>query len=74
MAAKKKTEETKQEAKTWKGKVTGGALYIRKEPSTDAATVGVLEDGTQIEILETLEGWYKIKGGYIMSKWVKLDA
>ena len=53
------------------GKVFGGALNIRLEPSTDAAVLGQLEDGEEIEILETLTGWYRFKDGYVMSKWVE---
>ena len=72
MAAKKKTE-IKQENKIT-GTVFGGGLYIRKKPSTDAGIDGVLPNGTVIEILDTKDGWHKITRGYVMAKWVKLNA
>lgn len=72
MAAKKKAEP-KQETKIT-GTVFGGGLNIRKKPSTDAAIDGVLPEGTVIEILETKDGWHKITRGYVMARWVNLNA
>ena len=72
MAAKKKAETTPVLKTT--GRVFGGALNIRKEPSIDSEPLGILKDGEQIEILETVGDWYKIEPGYVMAKWVKLDG
>ena len=43
-------------------------LNIRKEPSTDSSAniIGKLPSKAAGEILETLDGWYKIKSGSIM--------
>ena len=43
-------------------KVTG-YLNIRKDPNEAANVIGTLSDGSACEILETLEGWYKISSG-----------
>ena len=56
------------------GTVTGGALNIRKEADITSERVGTLKDGTQIEILEAGKDWHRITEGYVMAKWVKLDA
>lgn len=66
----KKTENKREEERTV-ATVFGGNLNIRKKPSIDAQIVGVLKSGTQVEILEELEGWRKIQGGYVKADWVK---
>ena len=45
-------------------KVTG-YLNIRKDPNAAANVIGTLSDGSACEILETLEGWYKISSGEV---------
>ena len=45
-------------------KVTG-YLNIRKDPNEAANVIGTLSDGSACEILETLEGWYKISSGEV---------
>ena len=69
MAGKRKTETA-----PLIGKVFGGRLNIRQAPSKDAAILGRLEDDAQVKILETLTGWYRIEGGYVMAEWVKLHG
>ena len=73
MAAKKKAEP-KQEKTVTIGKVFGGSLNIRSKAGMDGKIKGQLPDGAQVEILEAGKEWHKIEGGYIMAKWVKLDA
>ena len=72
MAARNKAEP-KQEKKIT-GTVFGGGLRIRQEPDPTAEIKGVLPDGTAVEILEPGSEWHKIEQGYIMARWVKLDA
>ena len=54
-------------------KVTG-YLNIRKDPNEAANVIGTLSDGSACEILETLEGWYKISSGgitgYVKSEYI----
>lgn len=72
MAAKKKAEETPVLKIT--GRVIADLLNVRNKASLDGKVVKQLPKDTELEILETLDGWYKIKGGFVMAKWVELDA
>lgn len=73
-----KVNETKQEQKpgeTKKGKVTE-SVRIRKTPSLDGTVVGLLNKGSEIEIIEQVEGgWTKIKRSnseaYVKSDYVQ---
>lgn len=51
-------------------------LNVRKEPNTNCAVLGTLANGTKVELVEELDGWYKIiyegKEGYISSKYSKV--
>ena len=40
-------------------------LNVRAEPSTDGEIIGKMTSKAAGEILETLDGWYKIKSGNI---------
>lgn len=71
MAAKKKTEAT---AKKITGTVTGGSLNVREKPDMEAKVIRALANGEQVEILEAGDEWHRIKGGYVMAKWVRLDG
>lgn len=53
-------------------KVTTGTLNIRSGPSTKDDKVGVLHSGRVVQVLETLDGWYKIEKGYISSDYAVL--
>lgn len=54
-----------------------GYVNIRKEPKTDTDSniIGKLPNGAAAEILEALDGWYKIKSGpvtgYVSSDYIK---
>ncbi len=48
------------------GKVTEGPLNVRSAPSTDSEKVDSFSTGKVLTILETLDGWYKIKSGPII--------
>lgn len=56
------------------GIVTGDSLRMRTAPSTDAATVVYLSKGTEVRILEKLDGWYKAawndNTGYLAADYV----
>ena len=72
-----KEEPVKTEpVKKVRGKVANcERLNIRKGTSTDTDVVGVLKVDTIVTILEDEkipDGWYKIKDGYVMSKYIKL--
>lgn len=54
------------------GRITTSTLNIRSGPSTDHEKCGKLRAGKVVEILETLNGWYRIEGGYISADYVTL--
>jgi len=71
------TPETKEpvvEQKTKKGYVNVDTVNIRKETNTSCAILGQLSKNKEVQILEELKGWYKIKSGnltgYIASKYI----
>lgn len=51
-------------------KVVEGPLNIRSGPGTDYDRVGSLSTGRMAEVLETLDGWYKICSGYVSADYV----
>lgn len=56
---------------------TASSLKLRKEPSTTSATLTSVPKGTKLELVETLEGWYKVlyegQECYISSRYAKLQ-
>lgn len=50
-------------------KITTGTLNVRSGPSTEYDKVGTLHSGRVVQVLETLEGWYRIEEGYISSEY-----
>lgn len=54
------------------GKVTAGPLNVRSIPSTSGSIRKQLSAGTVVQILEDLDGWYKIDSGYICADYVKI--
>lgn len=60
-----------EDAKTY-GFVSASTLNVRKGPGTDQAKVATLSAGAQVEILETLDGWYRIDRGYVSADYVTL--
>ena len=53
-------------------RVTVSSLNIRSGPSTDHAKAGKLYAGKVVEILESVNGWYRIDGGYISADYVTI--
>lgn len=55
-------------------KTSGSNLNVRKNATTNSGILGTLSNGAQVEIVETLSGWYKIKYGsgygYVSSSYV----
>ena len=50
-------------------RVTTSVLNIRSGPSTDNDKTGSLRAGRVVQVLEALDGWYKIEEGYISSEY-----
>lgn len=54
-----------------------GSSDLKASPSPEAETVGTMSGADQVEILESTDGWYKVKvngqAGYVESKNVTLD-
>ena len=44
-------------------KTNGANLNVRKSASTNSSILGSLKNGSQVTIVETLNGWYKINYG-----------
>lgn len=60
------------EATPLRGRITDGPLNIRSGPSTSHSKCGKINAGTEVEILETLDGWYRIEQGYVSAGYVTL--
>lgn len=52
------------------GIVSTGSLNIRSGPGSDHAKVGTLSSGRQVELLEKLDGWYRIAEGYVSADYI----
>lgn len=59
------------------GKVSASSLNVRSGPGSSHSKVTALPSGTQVEILETLDGWYRIqangKTGYVSAQYVTVS-
>lgn len=55
--------------------ISGDGVRFRAEPSTEGAIMYKFSKGTQVEVLEWLEGWVKIRHngtvGYVSSDFVR---
>ena len=58
--------------------VTASVLNVRSEPSTAGERLGTLKKGSEVEILETLDGWYLVTAGdltgYVSAEYISLDG
>ena len=50
-------------------KITTGTLNVRSGPRTETDKVDTLHAGRVVQVLETLDGWYRIEEGYISSEY-----
>ncbi len=53
-------------------RITASSLNVRSGPSTDYDKCGKLRAGKVVEVLETLDGWYRVAEGYISADYVTL--
>ena len=60
------------ETATLRGRINDGPLNVRSGPSTSHSKCGKINAGTEVEILETLNGWYRIPEGYVSAGYVTL--
>ena len=61
------------------GTVDATSLNLRSAPSTSAASLGLVKDGTQVEVLEdAVNGWYKVvhngRTGYMSADYLVVVA
>lgn len=51
-------------------------VRLRKEPNTSCATLDRINGGTKLEVLETLDGWYKVnyngQEGYVSASYAEI--
>lgn len=57
------------------GVVTGSSLRLRSEPSLNSSTLTYLNKGTEVAVLEQLDGWFKIEykdmTGYVSADYLR---
>lgn len=55
---------------------TTAKLRLRKEPNTNCETLDRISSGIRLEVLETLDGWYKVsyngQEGYVSATYTKI--
>lgn len=60
------------------GVITATSLRLREEPSTEAATIMLLEKGASVSVHEQLDGWYKViyngTTGYVSGDYLTFTA
>lgn len=50
--------------------VIGGNLNIRADKDKSSEKIGVLDNGSTIEIIERGDDWCQIAGGYVMTEFL----
>ena len=59
------------------GKITTETARLREQPQTDAKVIELASLGEKVEILEEIDGWYKVKykniAGYIRSDLIEIE-
>ena len=63
------------------GKVNDNEIKIRREPKETSTIIDLLNEGDEVEILEQLDGWYKVKAktelgkitGYVVKELVDVE-
>lgn len=55
---------------------TTAQVKLRQEPNTNCATLTLIDGGTQLEVLEVLDGWYKVSHngqvGYVSANYARV--
>ena len=55
---------------------TTARIRLREEPNTNCRTLEGINSGVELEVLETLDGWYKVsyngKTGYVSADYTKI--
>lgn len=55
---------------------TTARIRLREEPNTNCRTLEGINSGVELEVLETLDGWYKVsyngKTGYVSADYAKI--
>ncbi|HIQ82043.1 MAG TPA: peptidoglycan-binding protein, partial [Candidatus Pullichristensenella stercorigallinarum] len=58
--------------------VTADALWVRSAPYATASTIGKVEKGSVLSVLDDLDGWTKVaygeRDGYVMSQYVSITT
>ena len=49
-------------------------LNIRKQPTINSEVVGQMKKGDAIDVKDEENGWYQVKGGYVMAKYLETDG
>lgn len=57
------------DSKTY-GMVSASTLNVRSGPGSSYEKVSTLSSGAQVELLESLDGWYRIEGGYVSADYI----
>lgn len=52
------------------GMVSASTLNVRSGPDASSQKVSTLSSGAQVELLEKLDGWYRIEGGYVSADYI----
>ena len=55
-----------------RGRINDGPLNVRSGPGTGYSKCGKVNAGAEVEILETLDDWYRIPEGYISASYVTM--
>lgn len=62
-------EQKTPDAKTY-GMVSTSSLNVRSGPGTSYGKVKTLSGGAQVEVLEKVDGWYRIDSGYVSADYI----
>ncbi len=67
-----------EEIKTTVATVNTTTLYVREQANTECSIIALVGNGEELEVLETLEGWYKVavddEEGYVSADYVEIST
>lgn len=70
------SESTSESENTSRYVRTTAQVKFRSEPNTDCTVLGLIDMGTEVELLEELNGWYKVsyngQEGYISADYSRI--